>query len=116
MEPLNPAPGRWISMTLVPFWLQVTPAHEVQIGVDSLQFNLGACGTLEKNSRRTCLSEFKSATIRPERDTMKLSRTNGAAWNWNFIDACLVWRQVIIPNSGLSCSSSLLGSALEDYG
>lgn len=118
IEPLNPAPGRWISMTLVPFWLQVTPAQDVQIGVDSLQFSLGACGTLEKNSRRACLSEFKSASIRPKRDTVKLSRTNGTAWNWNFIGACLVWtvkwRQVVVPSSDLSCSSFLLGSALED--
>lgn len=90
MEPLKPAPGRWMLTTLVSFWLQVTPAQEVQIGVDSLQFNLGACGTFEKNSRRACLSEFKSATIRPKRDIMKLSRTNEAALNWNFIGSCLV--------------------------
>jgi len=26
------------------------------------------------------------------------------------------WRQVMVPSSDLSCSSSLLGSALENYG
>ena len=92
MEPLSPVPGSWMPMTRVLFELQITPIHEVQIGAVSLQFNLGGCGTLEENSRSACLSEFKSATIKPKRDSVKHSRTKGKTENWNFIGACLVMK------------------------
>ena len=101
-------------MTRVPFKLQVTPIHEVQIEVESFQLSLGACGTVEANSKRACLSEFKSATIKLKRDSMELRRTSATIENCNFMGACLFClRQVIVPISDLNCASSFPGLALE---
>lgn len=86
MAPFNPIPGRWMLMTLVSFWLQVMPIHEVQIGVELFQFNLKACGRVEENSRREYLSEIKSARVKLKSDDMMLRRRNGTMKNWNFID------------------------------
>jgi len=68
-------------MTLVSFWLQVIPIHEVQIGVELFQFNLKACGRVEENSRREFLSEIKSARVKLKRDGMKLRRKSGTMKN-----------------------------------
>lgn len=91
MVPFNPIPGRWMLMTLVSFWLQVMPIHEVQTGVELFQFNLKACGRVKENSRREFLSEIKSARVKLKRDDMMLRKSNGTMKNWNLIDdACLV--------------------------
>lgn len=117
MDPVNPIPGRWIPVTRVPFELQVTPTHEVQIEAESLfQLSLGACGTEEANSKRACLSEFKSdASIKLKRDSVEVNRTRAAIENSNFI-SCLVQnpRQVVIPSCELKFSASFTGLVFEN--
>jgi hypothetical protein len=95
-------------MTRVPFELQVTPIHEVQIEEELFQFSLGACGTAEANSNRACRSEFKSAaaTIKPKRESREINREKATTIeNCNFI-SCLVTTQGFVPSFELNCSSS----------
>lgn len=87
---MRPTPGRWIAMTLVLFELHVTPTHELQTGAESFQLSLRACGILEANSKRACLSEFRSAITKTQKDSKKLNKSSTEIEEWNFMDACLV--------------------------
>lgn len=64
MEPRSPTAGIWMPITLEPFKLQVTPTQELQTGVEEFQLSFRACGIAAAKSRRACVSDFRSATIR----------------------------------------------------
>lgn len=117
IEPVSPNPGRWTRVTRVPSELQVTPTQDVQTAAESFQLSLGACRTLEANSYRACLSELRSATIKPKRDSLKLRMKSAKVKDWSVMGALFgaEVKQMVFPRSELSCSSLFPGLVLKNY-